>query len=248
MKNINYSCYDDRLFKGIAHRGLHDEDNTENGLNAFKRAIENNLAFELDVHLTIDKKLVVCHDSDLKRVTNKDGIIEELTLEEIKSNYSLLDGEKLPTLQEVLELNNERVPIVVELKSYNGNHHRLAKEVDKALSVIKNKKTISMISFDPRALLYFAFKKKFTTGLLIGSNRLDILAFRNFFDYLDIDFNIVDNKKIMSFRKKKPINVWTIRNLDQLSKVANKTDMVTFEHIKIEDISKVKEASRRWKE
>ena len=87
MKNINYSCYDDRLFKGIAHRGLHDEDNTENGLNAFKRAIENNLAFELDVHLTIDKKLVVCHDSDLKRVTNKDGIIEELTLEEIKSNY-----------------------------------------------------------------------------------------------------------------------------------------------------------------
>lgn len=247
MKNINYSIYDDRLFKGIAHRGYHDETSTENGLDAFKKAIDNDLAFELDVHLTADKKLVVCHDSDLKRVTNKEGIIEELTLEELKSNYKLLDGENIPTFEEVLELNKERCPIVVELKTYSGNHHRLAKEVDKALSNIKNKKSITIISFDPRALLYFAFKKKFTTGLLVWRERLDTLSFRCFFDYLDVDYSLLDNKKVISFKKKKAVNAWTIRSLGEVEKVKGKTDMVTFENIKIEDVTKVKEASRIWK-
>ena len=77
------------ILNGVAHRGLHNEKYTENGINAFKWAIENNVAFELDVHLTKDKKIVVCHDDNLIRTTGKDGIIEELTLSEIKSNYQL---------------------------------------------------------------------------------------------------------------------------------------------------------------
>ena len=101
---------DSRIIKGIAHRGLHNEIYTENGLKAFKNALDNNLAIELDIHLTKDKKLVVCHDSNLKRTTNKEGIIEELTLEEIENNYTLLDGGKIPTLEDVLSLVNEQVP------------------------------------------------------------------------------------------------------------------------------------------
>ena len=127
------------ILNGVAHRGLHNEKYTENGINAFKWAIENNVAFELDVHLTKDKKIVVCHDDNLIRTTGKDGIIEELTLSEIKSNYQLFDGSQIPTLSEVLEITNEKVPIVVEIKVHNANYKELTKHTLKVLEKIKDK-------------------------------------------------------------------------------------------------------------
>ena len=72
------SKIDPRFLNGIAHRGLHNEEFTENGLNAFKNAIDHGVAFEFDIHLTKDNQLIVCHDEDLKRTTGKEGIIEDL--------------------------------------------------------------------------------------------------------------------------------------------------------------------------
>ena len=113
------------VLKGIAHRGLWNEELTENGIPAFQNAIDHNVAFELDIHLTKDNQLLVCHDSELYRTTGKKGIIEDLTLAEIKENYRLHDGSSLPTLEEVLALTSERVPIIIELKAYQRNHKRL---------------------------------------------------------------------------------------------------------------------------
>ena len=76
LKRIN-----PKFLNGVAHRGYHNERFTENGLNAFKNALDNDLAIELDVHLTKDNELIVCHDPNLVRTTSKEGIIENLTLE-----------------------------------------------------------------------------------------------------------------------------------------------------------------------
>ena len=92
------------FLNGIAHRGLHNSEYTENGMKAFTNAINHGVAFEFDIHLTKDNELVVCHDEDLKRTTGKEGIIEDLTLKEIKDNYRLLDGGEVPTLKEVIDL------------------------------------------------------------------------------------------------------------------------------------------------
>ena len=94
------------FLNGIAHRGLHNKEFTENGMKAFQNAIDHEVAFEFDIHITKDGELVVCHDEDLKRTTGKEGIIEHLTLKEIKDNYRLLDGGEIPTLQEVFDLNH----------------------------------------------------------------------------------------------------------------------------------------------
>ena len=59
------------FLKGICHRGLHNDKFIENGMLAFKNALDNNMALELDIHLTKDNELVVIHDSELKRVTGK---------------------------------------------------------------------------------------------------------------------------------------------------------------------------------
>ena len=93
-KKAKREDFDPILFQGIAHRGLHDENKTENGLNAFKAALENGYAIELDIHLTKDNELLVCHDDNLKRTTGKEGIIEDLTLEEIRNGYRLLERSK----------------------------------------------------------------------------------------------------------------------------------------------------------
>jgi glycerophosphoryl diester phosphodiesterase len=127
------------FFHGIAHRGLHNKDYTENGLLAFSNALNHLLAIELDVHLTKDNQLIVCHDSELKRTTGKEGIIENLTVKQIKDNYELLDKEKVPTFQEVLSLIKEQIPIVVELKVYQKNYTPLAKRLKEELKDVRSK-------------------------------------------------------------------------------------------------------------
>lgn len=225
-----------QYFLGIAHRGLHNNFITENSLSAFKNAIENNIAFELDIHLTKDYKLVVCHDSNLKRVTNKDGIIEELLLSEIKNNYLLINNEQIPTLNEVLKLNNEKVPIVIEIKT-NHNYKKIIKELKKELQNIKDKSKIQLISFDPRTLLYYT-KCPFLKGLLVSENKLKMLKLRHFFDYIDVPIALINNKKVIDFRNNgNLVNVYTIKNENELQNIKNKVDMFTFENI---DISIIK--------
>ena len=38
------------FLQGIAHRGLHNKEFTENGLKAFQNAIDHGVAFEFDIH------------------------------------------------------------------------------------------------------------------------------------------------------------------------------------------------------
>ena len=47
-------------------------------------------------------QLVVIHDEDVKRTTNGEGLVSELTLKEIKG-LDAGDGEKIPTLEETLD-------------------------------------------------------------------------------------------------------------------------------------------------
>ena len=227
---------DSRIIKGIAHRGLHNEIYTENGLKAFKNALDNNLAIELDIHLTKDKKLVVCHDSNLKRTTNKEGIIEELTLEEIENNYTLLDGGKIPTLEDVLSLVNEQVPLVIELKVENKNYKELGDITRIELGKrIKNKKMYMFISFDPRALLRVR-KMGITTSFLVCKAKEWTYMFRHLFDSIDIEWTMVEEKRVKRYSKHHFVNVWTIENKEQVEKVKSYCSTMTFQHIDIDII------------
>lgn len=223
--------FNPNIFKGVAHRGLHDDKRFENSLSAFKNAIDHDFCFELDIHLTTDNQLVVCHDSDLKRVTGKEGIIEELDSKTLRENYKLLDGEDIPTLQEVFDLNKERETIVIELKVYKDNWVNIAKRLMDFLSQVKDKSKVTLISFDPRALA-FCDGKKFTRGFLVCKERKDMIIFGKVFEYLDIEDSLLDDKKIIKYRKKGGIvNTWTIRDEEALNKVKGKCDIVTFENV-----------------
>lgn len=223
---------DPRFFYGICHRGYHNSVDIENGLRAFKNAIKNDMAIELDVHLTKDNKLVVIHDSSLLRVTGKEGIVEDLTLEELKNNYLLKDDEQIPSLQEVLSLINERVPLVIELKVYKGNYKALANKLKEELKDIKDKSKYMLISFDPRALLPL---KKFgiVRQLLVAHDNKHeyVYHFRHFFEGVDLEYTFLNMKKVRRYYKKHIINIWTVEDKGIVTSSLPYVDTITFQHI-----------------
>lgn len=239
MKKVDVLKRVNPLFlKGIAHRGLHNEKYTENGMLAFKNAIDNNVSFELDVHLTKDNDLIVCHDSELKRTTGKEGIIEDLTVEEIKKNYKLLDGSEIPTLKEVMELNNEQVPMVIELKVYRKNYKPLSKRLIKELENIKDKKNYMLISFDPRGLAPMK-KTGIVRQLLVWKDKEWTFCFRHFFESLDLDYRMIEEKRVQKYYKNHIVNVWTIESIEQLKTVSKYIDTATFQYIEPKEVEEI---------
>jgi glycerophosphoryl diester phosphodiesterase len=89
----------------------------ENTLAGFRHAIALGVDLvECDVHLTRDEQLVVIHDERVDRTTDGTGEVRRLSLAEVRA----LDagrGERVPTLQEVLEVvARGGVGLLLELK------------------------------------------------------------------------------------------------------------------------------------
>jgi glycerophosphoryl diester phosphodiesterase len=98
----------------IAHRGASGQ-LAENTLPAYERAIEQRAdMIEIDLHRTRDGATVVAHDEELSGLGGK-GEIATATLAEVRA-LDAGGGERVPTLDEVLDRFGERIPFNLELK------------------------------------------------------------------------------------------------------------------------------------
>jgi glycerophosphoryl diester phosphodiesterase len=103
------------MIQVISHRGAAGLV-PENTLPGFEKAIELGADWsELDVQLTRDRRLVVMHDDKVDRTTNGTGAVAEMTFDEIRA-LDAGDGERVPTLFEVLDVCRVRMPLHIELK------------------------------------------------------------------------------------------------------------------------------------
>ncbi len=107
----------------IAHRG-ESYDAPENTLAAFRLAWERKVStIELDVHLTKDGQLIVCHDPNTKKTAGVEKTIKESTLAELRTldagrwKGERFAGEKLPTLAEALATIPDGSRCFIELKT-----------------------------------------------------------------------------------------------------------------------------------
>jgi glycerophosphoryl diester phosphodiesterase len=147
-----------RTFLNIAHRGASGRC-PENTMAAFRAAMKAGAdAIELDLHQTRDGHLVVLHDFNLKRTTGDPRPVREVGLKEIRRldagswRGPAFRGERIPTLEEVLDWARGRIDLYLELKRgspfYPGIESRLLEGIKKSGG--RGWTTVS--SFDPDAL------------------------------------------------------------------------------------------------
>ena len=188
----------------IAHRGYFDNKNIpENSLRAFELAMKKNYIIELDLHLLKDKKIVVFHDDNLKRMTGINKNIKEYSYDELKNIKLLNSNYNIPTLEEVLKLVDGKVPMIIEFK-YDRKPGQLEKEAVKQLDNYKGK--FSVKSFNPLSVNWFRkHRPEYIRGLLINYSHKNIkqlitskMILLNMCkpDYLSCSYKYYKSKKI----------------------------------------------------
>ena len=128
----------------IAHRGASDAA-PENTLAAVKKALQSQADFiEVDVHQTKDGAVILMHDATVNRTTNGQGAIANLTLAEIKKldaglwYDSAYRHERVPTLNEILQLVKGQKKLLIEIKKgQNGFYDGIEENI---LTIIQENK------------------------------------------------------------------------------------------------------------
>ena len=117
----------------VAHRGLHGNGIPENSVPAFLKAIEAGYAIETDVRLSKDGVPVVFHDDTLVRMTGRNGRVESLTAEQLKTLSLQNTAERIPLFSEFLELLGGKVPLLLEIKNMKTDRKTFIGKIVRAL-------------------------------------------------------------------------------------------------------------------
>ena len=101
----------------IGHRGAMGHE-TENTLASIQKAMDLGVdMIEIDVFKIDSGEAVVFHDRTVDRLTNGSGMIEDYNVFAMKQ-LVLEGGHKIPLLQDVLKLIDNKVVLNIELKGY----------------------------------------------------------------------------------------------------------------------------------
>lgn len=233
----------------IAHRGLHDRDNRiiENTSGAARAAIARDYAIECDVGLTRDAELIVFHDDRLERLTDGNGDIAEKTLSELKALHLKDCDERIPTLQEFLDVIADRVPLVLEIKSRFDNETEIVRLIAQCLSAYQGR--VAIKSFDPEIIIATrALMPDRPRGFIgeslyndpewnsLGTERKSRLIALDDFSAMAPDFlswyiKDLDHANVQMARRSLglPVMSWTVRTEDEREKAKNFADQMVFE-------------------
>ena len=203
----------------IGHRGDRS-DEPENTLSSFEKAIELGADMvELDVHLTKDRHLVVIHDRKVNRTTEGRGLVSEKTLEEIKS-LDAGKGEEIPTLEEVIELVDQRVPINIELKAI-GSAEKVCDVIKFYVSEGWNYKDFLVSSFEHNELHHFSgICPEVKIGVLTGDIPLGYAEYAETLGAYSVNIALeAASPKFIEDAHKRGIKVfvWTVNELEDIA-------------------------------
>lgn len=197
----------------IGHRGAKGYA-AENTLASFQKAIELGVdGIELDVHLSLDGKVMVIHDDTINRTTFGNGFVNEFSSKE-------LEPFGIPTLKSVFELVNQKCFINIELKTYET--------ADKVVKLIehyvaeKNWKHTDFIvsSFDWNALQQVHFlNEKIQIGVLTSTDLELALAFAKFINAYSIHpyYHLLTQENVSQMHSKYfKVYPWTVNEPEDI--------------------------------
>ena len=157
----------------------------ENTLLSFQQAIDAKAdGIELDVQLSKDDVMVICHDEEIDRTSNGKGYVKDYTLEELKQfdfnpNFPEYGPQQIPTLQEVIDLiKPTNLTIDIELKTSIFYYDHLEKKV---LNIVKEngmEDRVNYSSFNHFTLVHLLeLKPDADVGFLCWDNPIGFPAY-----------------------------------------------------------------------
>ena len=156
----------------IAHRGASGPGLApENTLAACEKALQIGVdILEIDVHATRDGQIAVLHDATLDRTTNGTGLVADLLGEEVRQldagRWFSADfaGERVPLLEEVLDLARNQALVLIEIKA-DGIAERVLQVIEEANATER----VVVQAFNPQTLQRFnLLAPTLPTALLVG--------------------------------------------------------------------------------
>jgi glycerophosphoryl diester phosphodiesterase/MFS family permease len=207
-----------KLPRSQCHRGFHLEGAQENTLDAFRAAKQRGATMvELDVHLSKDGEVVVVHDSDIRRISGKQGLVGELSAADLKTLASV------PTLREVLLDKDSPSFVNIEIKTDKARSDGLEFAVAKLIRELHAQDRVLFSSFNPLALMRLAkFIPEVPRALLVsdergGGNtfylRKMLLAFLAKPHMLNLEQSIYTEERAKAFKDRGvSVALWTVKS------------------------------------
>ncbi len=224
------------ITKPVAHRGLHDETHGENTLEAYKNAIDNGYPIEMDIQLSKDGVLLCFHDDSLKRMTGKEGFINDFTFAQIQELEILNLGQRIPTFEEFLKLVDGQVPLMIEIKGQRSKEYDIARLTVDALKDYKGEFVVQ--SFDPRIMQKVRkYAPHILRGQLGGTERWN-LPYWKYITVKHMLLNFLSKPDYINYyfphlpiKNKKPTIGWTIRTEEDLKRARELNVNFVFESV-----------------
>ncbi len=218
----------------LSHRGV-SAVYPENTMLSFRKALEYGMdGIELDVQFSKDKELVVIHDETLDRTTDGKGYVKDKTLEELKKldagsfKSSEYKGEKIPTLDEVLELFKGKEKVInIELKTGQFAYDGIEEKVIESIKKYNLEKYVYITSFNHQSFDKF---RKLTTeiesGVLLYDTQFDICKYIDEYNIEVINpsieyFNLCKNDFMSMKKQGKKVSVYTVNDKEEMKKLKN---------------------------
>lgn len=217
-----------------AHRGLHGPGVPENSPAAFAAAVERGLGIECDVQRSSDGQAVVFHDWELDRLTGESGPLAARTAAQLGTIGLSGNGERIPSLRDVLALIGSRVPLLIELKSKrNLSVIGLCMAVRRDLEGYTGQ--CAVMSFDPRISRWFArHAPHIVRGLVVteehdkglrGAVRRWLSVIGSKPDFLAYDIRDLPSRFAAAQRARGlPVLTWTVRSPELRERAALHAD------------------------
>lgn len=208
----------------IAHRGYwRFEGAAQNSIAALKNAGELGIyGSEFDVWKTKDDRLVVNHDKLFHELLIVDTIFDDLT----KDCLRLDNGEKIPTLEEFLEVAHlyPKLRLVLELKTLGDSEYN-KKAVDLVIdSVLKHgsENNIDFISFSYEICKLFAESKVGSGVEYLGGGYTVKELFETGITGINYSYTrIIENPTLVGEANALGMNVtaWTVDNVEDVRRL-----------------------------
>jgi glycerophosphoryl diester phosphodiesterase len=211
----------------VAHRGAAGRA-PENTIAAVQAALDDRADWvEIDVQESADGDVIVVHDSDFMKLSGNPVKVWDVTREQLAEIdvgswfASEFADERVPTLQDVLEVSRDNARVVIELKYY-GYDEQLEQRVAEIVEAAGMSDRVAIMSLKYDAVLKMKqLRPEWTVGLLSATavgdlSRLDA-------DFLAVSMNMVSRGFVRrAHQAGSQVFAWTVNDPVSMSQMISR--------------------------